>query len=118
MYCTLVRHKEWRGSTFHFIFGKGSAWLDIKCNEQDGSDAKTTNCSFDGAGCLGISIDFPADLANILLHRVPKQKDSVDIDESDEVAQRIKDFYTSNLFLVPEIWREDFVKNGVIDEQK
>lgn len=115
-YCILVRNKDWRGSTFHFVFRDGCAYLDVKCNEQDGTDATTTSCSFDGAGCLKLSVDVPSDLANKLLHRVPKQGDSVDISEKDEVAKEIAEFYAGIMDQVPEIWREDFYDNGVCEK--
>src|SRR3989338_951532 len=115
-YCILVRKNTWRSSTFHFIFRDGCAYLDVKCSEEDGTDATTTSCSFDGAGCLKVAIDFPADLANKLLHRVPKQGDSVNISTDDEVAKEIADFYSSHMDQVPEIWRSDFYENGVCEQ--
>ena len=113
VYCILVRDKSWRSSTFHFVFQGGCAYLDVHCNEEDGTCAKTTNSSFDGAGCLKLELDFPTDLANKLLHRVPKQKDSVNILKSDELAKEISVFYKSNEQNIPGTWRSDFKENEV-----
>ncbi len=115
-YCQIVRDSSWRGSTFHFVFYNGSAYLDIiVADPTTGAGAKTSFHSFDGAGCYrGLAEPFPQALAASLLQLVPEEKSRAIIFKGDQLASEIEEFYISVFDKIENIWRSDFIENEVI----
>ena len=114
-YCYIVLDSSWRSSTFHFVFSDGSAYLDIRCLKKDGSDATTTDMSFDGAGCLSYSLPFPPSLAVKILKMFEEEdKKGLAVEEGTELEGEIRGFFEENYQKVPEIWHKKFIGNGVV----
>ena len=115
-YCTVVRDNSWHGSTFHFVFADGCAYLDVKVgNLSTGDDTVTTNCSFDGAGCLSdTNFAMPAEIVLEILQLVPNEKSHYQIPQDSELAKKLQDFYGANVGKVENLWWSDFVENGVV----
>ena len=114
-YCTVVRDRKWRASTFHMVFQQGSSYCDVLvANPADGSGAKTTNSSFDGEGCLAFEADFPQDLAVSLLALVPTEKSTKELNMDDPLSKQIEQFYIGMLEKVPADWRQAFLDCDVI----
>ena len=70
--------------------------------------------SFDGAGCLGFSLPFPAYLAVKIMKELEERGGEIEVGRGSELEMEIRNFFEGNYKDVPEIWHECFVENDIV----